>query len=238
MDTAPIAPSAMARIRPLTNPPITEALVDIKAKLSESFDPHEFAKAAPLLAADYPRFEERRLLTTRFSIGPVSTDAPAPAVSAGSEDLGILGAFFFSSDAKQIVQFRCDGFTLNRLAPYLGWESLRREVLRQWAQYQGLARIESILRIGLRTINRLVFDAPIEDISVHLTQPMSTPPGAPTTMTGYLQRVVSRDAAGTSAIVTHALEPDVDPERIALILDVAVFMDGCGTEATRDIEAT
>ena len=60
----------------------------------------------------------------------------------------------------------------------------------------------------------------------HLTFRVAPPPGSPGVVIGSLARVVSRDeSSATTAIVTQAWEPDANPDRIAVILDVDVFVD-------------
>jgi len=192
MDAYHATTHPMATIRPLKKSPITEALVDIRTRLSAGFDARRFSDATARLASDYPRASEQRGMTARRE--PSTCNAPDPS----REDLGIVGMTFASADARRILQFRRDGFTLNRLAPYEGWDSMRREAIAQFDVFRAIAPVVSIDRVALRTVNRIVLESPIVDFAAHVTVPIASPPGAPATLVSSFQRTVSRDAEHTA----------------------------------------
>ena len=100
--------------RPLRKAPITEALVDMRlAPAIQNLDQHLSALREALHSA-YPGFEERQKYQAQLKVNA------GKVVNANASPMGLHGYFFKTGDEKTIVQFRADGFTLNRLAP-LDW---------------------------------------------------------------------------------------------------------------------
>jgi uncharacterized protein (TIGR04255 family) len=102
----------MAVPRPLSKPPITEALLDIKAPMTAP--PEAYEALGQELRSRYPKVEQRRGIRAEWRIenGKVVPSAP--------EDLGFQGALLRSEDGHTVVQFRPDGFTFNNLNTYMG----------------------------------------------------------------------------------------------------------------------
>ena len=98
--------------------PITEALIDIRARLPESVRLSDLEALHEMIREDYPEKLDRNLAEGRFEVG---THVSA---SARQRRLGFL---FKSADEKQVFQARLDGFTMSRLAPYERWEDLPRK---------------------------------------------------------------------------------------------------------------
>src|SRR5438132_4626724 len=99
----------MAKIRHLNNAPIEEAIVDFGVVLPDGFSPERFGAAKPRLEPSYPIVQEHRM------------------GGEGEEPLTLQGYLFRSKDEVTLAQFRTDGFTLNRLAPYHNWKDFRSE---------------------------------------------------------------------------------------------------------------
>jgi len=124
------------------NAPITEAVLDIRTRLSDpSLD--ELSK---IRDAAYPNlYPTPNLMLFSFTVGPGS-----PQVNTSSEPMGYA---YRSNDEKNIFQVRKDGFTHNRLAPYTEWQSFSSEARRLWALYKGAAGPTVVEMIGLNYIN-------------------------------------------------------------------------------------
>jgi uncharacterized protein (TIGR04255 family) len=139
--------------RPLSRDPIQEAVFDFRASGTAITSGAEFEKVGSLLSTSFPKLEVRRKLATKieFNEGKLVTT---------NEDEGFFGLFLKSDDDQTIAQFRPNGFTLNRLKPYTGWDSLLPRVLELWDTYVSIAKPEHVSRIALRYINRL--DVPVD----------------------------------------------------------------------------
>ena len=141
----------------LSNAPILEAILDIKAALPAGTRLERLATMHGAISDRYPKRRTRKRIEGVLDIkseGDVRLTRSAP-----TED----GYMFHSQDGKRIVQARLDGFTFNQLKPYETWEKLRDEAKEHWALYLDIARPESVNRIALRFINRMELPLPFDD---------------------------------------------------------------------------
>ena len=210
----------MARPRYLSHAPITEALIDIRAQLPDEASAVQFEPLRTRLASAYPKVvtvQSLKARVTRVSpekLHPTATQAP-------------VGLIFKDSEEKSVVQFRLNGFTFNRLAPYSNWETIFPETMRLWREYVDVARPVTVVRLAARYINRLRLPLAIPDLSTYLTAPPQIPEGIPQSVRSFLTRVVVVDQqTGHSAILTQALETlPVDPGHLSVLLDVDAYRD-------------
>jgi len=131
----------------LRNAPITEAIVDIRVKARSDLDVAIFGEASEMLAARFPTKVEQRVFTTKVQFGGKS------GIQSTEHDL--RGYMFRSKDEFNVVQFRVDGFTFNRLKPYTSWKSVWPQALELWRKYQNMALPVAITRMALRYINHI-----------------------------------------------------------------------------------
>src|ERR1700680_4204737 len=101
----------MAKVRHLRNAPILEALVDFRVTLPNDFDVERFKAMASAVGDRFPIVEAMNLYATSVTWQP-GTEKPMDASTA---ELRPGGYAFKSSDRLNVVQFRVDGFTYNRL---------------------------------------------------------------------------------------------------------------------------
>lgn len=199
----------------LTNAPITEALIDIRVKLPSAFDAIEIGTIYDSIKEQYPEKQEQRISEVKFKL-------KADAEEISKSDATINGYRYITSDKKQIVQTRLDGFTFSRLHPYIKWEDLRDEAYRLWNLYKDITSPESITRVALRYINNLNIPMPIRDFGDYLTAPPTVPEELPQGVGSFLTRVVIHEPSiGANAIITQALEQVTDT--VPVILDIDVF---------------
>jgi uncharacterized protein (TIGR04255 family) len=208
----------MAQRRHLENAPITEALVDFRVSLPKEFDAEVFADLKATLADRYPVAEKMRQSGTRIEV-----TAGKPAFASIPPRL--LGYRFRSTDGLDLGQFRVNGFTYSRLAPYTAWAKLFPEAWRLWTIYVATVRPPFVSRVALRYINHLRL--PIQqgdDLERYLSALPPMPPGAPGGFSGFVSRINTFDpASGLSANVTQALE---GPGAPTIILDIDVYKAG------------
>ncbi len=140
-----------------------------------------------------------------------------------------LGYRYQSSDDKWVVQFRLDGMTVSRLAPYTTWEELFAEAQRMWGVYSHVALPEGVSRVATRFINNLRL--PMRDgdpFEAFLTAAPQVPSGLPQSLMAFLQRVVVYSAdLEASAIITQYWQPGADTasERVPVILDIDAYRE-------------
>jgi uncharacterized protein (TIGR04255 family) len=205
----------MARVRHLRNAPIAEAVIDVRIRSREGLLADRFSNPPATIRERYPKTEPIIAAARRPAglIPPGAADTPA-------------GVFFKTMDDLNVVQFRSDGFTFNRLPPYTSWEDVFPEAMQAWQEYRRLLPDQArIVRVAARYINRLRFTLPAE-LSAFLTAPPSISLGLPQVLRGYLTRLVLADPqTSNSVVVTQALEQTTDPQHVIVLLDVDAYRD-------------
>jgi uncharacterized protein (TIGR04255 family) len=208
----------MARHRYLRNAPIKEAILDIRARLPVSVDVARLLSLQPKVSGQYPNKQERRKWEGEIRLGE---SAQPEAKSTAS---GVDGYLFRSSDGTRIVQYRLDGFTLNRLKPYDKWESFRDEAKRLWSIYTESAMPEQITRIALRYINQMLIPGPVINFDDYLTAGPVVPENLPQQVSSFVTRVVIHEPQiKASAVITQAFEKIIEPDMVPVILDIDVI---------------
>jgi uncharacterized protein (TIGR04255 family) len=189
----------MARVRPLRNAPITEALIDIQAKLPAS--PVDLQGLVQRIAAEYPVAAARPQITFVLGIGTNPALTQPPPASGGF--------VCRSQDGLNVVQLRLDGLSCHRLAPYEGWDGLFTRTLALWTTYAEMFAAIPV-RIAVRNINQIRIPN-----QIRLEHYLPHHPGAAleghSYLTSFYSRVTTRnpatkvDAAIDCAVVTtHA----------------------------------
>ena len=207
----------MAEYTVLSKAPITEALIDIRVKLPEDLKVDKLNSLYDAIASQYSERKERMRSEVRFDF----KKGEPPKLTAGDK---IDGYLFISSDKRQIVQARLDGFTFSRLKPYETWERFHDEAYRLWQLYVDITSPELITRAALRYINHMDIPLPIRDFSDYLTAPPIVPEDLPQGVSSFLTRVVIHEPSiNATAIITQALEQIIKPDFVPIILDIDVF---------------
>lgn len=203
----------------LPRAPITEALIDIRVKLPEGVDIARLKTIHASISKEYPQVKERIRGGVKFKLEERSVET-TPIID-------VYGYQYISSDNKQVIQVRLDGFTFSRLKPYETWENLRKEAYRLWEVYASLFSPEYITRVALRYINCLEIPLlPSIEFKDYLVAPPEVPGKLPQGISSFLTRVVIPiPSLGATAIIIQALEDISDPSIIPIILDIDVFKE-------------
>lgn len=213
----------------LKNAPITEALIDIRVKLPSSLDTGQINSIHDAIKEQYPDKQEQRVSEFKFE--------PKAEVTVKSSEAKIHGFRYLTSDKKQIVQTRIDGFTFSRLHPYITWTQLRDEARRLWKIYTDITSPELIYRVAVRYINNLNIPMPIDDFGDYLVSPPVVPDNPdvkdklPQGISSFLNRIVlPKPEINSHAIITQALETIIDTNKsLPIILDIdAIYLNPDG----------
>jgi len=100
------------------------------------------------LNTSYPTIEEIRMGEFEFGLGTQPKQVETQ-----------IGYFFKSSDGKQIIHARRNGFGFSRLAPYQDWETFTAEARRTWTMYRKVIGPVKLRRWTVRYINKLSWPA-------------------------------------------------------------------------------
>ncbi len=212
--------------QPIPSAPIIEAVVDIDCDLPPSLNLHALRAPSEEAFQDrYPKFRQQ-VIQEHVILQP--GDSP-PEVSVCQRD-GALQ--FVSEDEKQLIQFRPNGFSFNRLAPYRSLDDYLPEIEAGWEVFLRLAKPVLVRKIGIRMINRI--DLPLAGGNVDFGRFLMVPPrmpdtGAPLSFLGFLdQQLVMDPETGNRANIIRTTElPQGD--KLPLILDLDVFVP-CETD--------
>ena len=197
--------------------PIVEAVLDIRARLSAPLTEKCLNELKAHEADSYPNF--RRPFQVEFKLE--RTD-PTVEPTTGITSVANGGAMV-SSDGLQIFQARPDGFSHNRLAPYVDWSSFRAEARRLWSLYREVVRPEFIELLGLNYINKILIPARVE-IGDYLRAYIQVPPELPQVLEVHNFQVQMSDPDSNAKIAIIVAFGAVDPEqRIPVTLNVQAF---------------
>src|SRR5688572_30005702 len=105
------------------NPPITEALIDIRTELEADVGLAQLALAHERIKANYPKKKVRQRVQGSVIFTGIEGNEPRTESKVLDPD----GFICWSQDDAQAVQFRLDGFTFSRLRPYRDWDSMQSE---------------------------------------------------------------------------------------------------------------
>lgn len=208
----------MTTYEKLSNPPVTEALINIQYVLNNNCNIEDLKSIKNKISDVYKLEQEIRIEETR-----IEKKNNEQKITTFSK---LEGYRYISENKTELVQFRGNGFTFNKLKPYRSWEEIRNEAQRVWILLNELTTPLLIRRVGLRYINNL--NAPMligEDFKEYLTNPPEVPKGLPQKLNSFLSRIVVPDHENNFlAIITQSLERIIDLNKpIPIILDIDVF---------------
>lgn len=202
---------------PYARAPITEALIDIRVSIPDEITVAELARVNIGEETGYPKRRNRFAIEGQIAVGEqVGTAASQTHV----------GYDFVSSDERQIVQVRSDGFTFSRLAPYDRWETFKTEAHRLWELYLDVAGSVDIGRIAVRYINRLDLPLPMDDFKDYLRTVPEVSPELPQGLSGFLmQLAIPQEDIGALLLLNEALLPPPDANIASVLLDIDLFRE-------------
>ncbi len=196
--------------------PIIEAVIEIDCDMPANLDIESLnTMAVALLADKYPK-SRRRLLSEH-----VITGAAEGALAVNSRQ-GLQALQYLSADEKQIVQFRPNGFTFNRLAPYGSLNEYLPEIERTWKLFVDTAKPVLCRTLRLRYINRI--HLPLTEGGVEIDEYLKVAPAlvdeVRLTFVGFFsQQSVFESATGNQANIVMATQPASDKE-LPIIFDI------------------
>lgn len=208
----------MATPRHLSRAPITEAVIDLRCRVDSAFDVNAFRGLES--AIGYPTAKPIQLFEFHMK-QEVGKEPENKQVNHG-----LIGWRFTSTDGKQVAQFRKDGFTFSRLAPYTHWDEVFAEASRLYQLYMECACPEEVTRPAVRYINRMPLpEAEVADFSPFLTAPPACPADRQVVLNGFLTQVQVQDPlTGISATITQTIQSGGEsPGFVPVILDLDVY---------------
>lgn len=205
----------MPEPRRLRNPPITEAIIDIRAELTAGFEVARLRNVEPLLSDSYVLESEQHLYEQ-------AADASRDAGS-GRPQRNPRGYTFYSTDRRFIAQLTDEGLTLSQIHGYTRWEDLASEAGRLWDVFVKIASPRRVVRAGTRYLNRIELPPPGADWEEYFTTLPRIPEGVPQAVSNFLFRIVlDEENFPHSVSITQYFEP-AEIGRSWMILDIDAF---------------
>jgi uncharacterized protein (TIGR04255 family) len=203
----------------LSRAPITEALIDIQARLPKETTLEVLASFQDAIKDQFPERKERKAFEAQFKLD----DSGVRVLSAPAAPDGFL---FYSRKADAlVVQARLDGFTFSKLQPYTEWKHIRPLATSLWNHYVSIAKPESVSRVAVRYINRieLPVGAAFKD---HLLTVPEIAKGLPQGLPDFLMRLVLPHPSGAIAIITQGVaERPPDNKTFPFVFDIDVYRE-------------
>jgi uncharacterized protein (TIGR04255 family) len=213
-----VVASVMDAFPHVENPPIVEALIDLRVQARDGLKVEELTSLRGRLATDYPKVKDIHQLQAEIAF-----EASLGTV-ASKQAHGRTGLRFEKEDGTYVFQAQVGGFTLSRVRDYEDFPSLKRHAQALWSTYCAVTSPASVSRVAVRYINRLELPAPIGDITEYLRCNPPIPESAPKTVTEFLSRVVMEDESGASVNFVQATDNASAPmAKVAVIIDIDVF---------------
>ncbi|MBA2591852.1 MAG: TIGR04255 family protein [Pseudomonadota bacterium] len=219
----------MARQRHLDHAPIREAIIDFR--VSPNVEVSALRRLGERLKADFPVANELRMRTFGFEV-------TENQFRTSTVDQGAMGVRLVSKDNLHVVQFKADGLTLSRLAPYDSWEAMNAKARELWKLYLEASKPERVTRLATRYINVMELALPIPDFRDFLVCPPEVPPALPQEISSFFFRIVIPERESQSAaILTQALEGVIEGTA-PVVLDIDAFNDEDLPAASEDVWET
>lgn len=195
----------------LPNPPIKEAVIDIRVAPQERYDLARFDEQYVNFQESYPDTEQVNEGVFRLTLPKIE------------EQHRRIGVKYSSKDGKYVCQFRENGFTISRLAPYEKWETMFEEARRLWSYFKAARPSEQIVRVATRYINVINIPLPMRDFGDWLESPPIIPEELPQGVSSFLNRVtIENPDISAVALVTQAMEQPTQAH-VPVTLDIDVF---------------
>ena len=203
------------------NPPITEALIDIRVDLPKEITLDKLLLFHDEVKERFPLKEGKVESKTGLKVSPGS----GPQIS--EHVVAMTGYLFRSSDKTKVVQSRLDGFTFNKLKPYEHWESFCNEAKELWIKFLKIAKPRNTTRLALRYINQIDIPLPFNDFDEYILTIPEIAPGLPNALSEFLMKlVIPNDEIKSKAIILETMknvETKNGQKVLPLIFDIDVF---------------
>lgn len=202
------------------NPPIREAVLDIKFNFGQQINTEALQELHSKISDKYTKKEVIRSgqFTFQFS------DKGQPSFDATND--GIIGIRCISTDLTEIVQMRVDGFTFSKLQPYHNWEDFITEAKRLLAIYHDFTKPEYANRIAIRYINAIDIKEKVFEVQDYFRMYTTIPESLPKKLLQFFSRVVIQDDGSENmAIINHTVEENTKKiDTTTILFDIDVFL--------------
>ncbi len=167
--------------RTYRNPPAIEAVCEFRFRQAEPWDTTIPFRLYDLLRESYSETPKQELTFAPPTSGP---EQPGDIVQGEV----VPRVELRSSDGSRLLRVAPGTLSVSVMAPYPGWEDFRAQVIAALDAYRTTGGSQSVLRMGVRYINRIRLPQPSVELSDYFTVPPPSPSGLPENLGAFLSR--------------------------------------------------
>lgn len=213
-------------VRQYRNPPIKEAICDIRFEAASDWDIFSPVRILELLRDEYDGKPSQNFPGSLEVLPEQSIRVQQGEPLTQLTDIG----------EKSILRFSDKSLTVHILEPYPGWTEFRRKIIRALDAYAKIVHPGLVRRIGVRYVNHISPPGPIIEMSEYFTNAPDLPNSLDLTIGGFLLRIDAYSLAKKIRLTeTFAIAPT--EKQAALVLDLDVSRDFSDSERIKDSEA-
>lgn len=213
----------MSNYAKLKNPPVAEAIIELRTRMASPVEPERFDVFRDRLKEQFVKAQPIRFIASHLHL-----EEGAEVKSDVSHS--VIGVRLDDAAGQWVLQAKSDGFTVSRLAPYESWDQLLGAVRELWPVYVEVFAPTAVIRLGVRYIN--LFSLPegsAIDLHALLTKPPDIPDGLPTEVVEFMTRWVLpfKDSGIVLSIVQAPGEASigVNAGKAGVVLDIDAICD-------------
>jgi uncharacterized protein (TIGR04255 family) len=209
----------MATRRVYKKPPIQEAVFDVRYTDPGQPDFRNLPAFLAHMPAAYsgpvtPVFEAQPVIQT---MGAGSTQATNFALNIAGPNLQVWAA-----DRKLMITVGKDRVSSHALGPYCGWENFRPQALEAHKAFSEVFRPASVMRIGIRYVNRVVLPLTDFDIAEYFVG-TSTVALRTASISRLLSRIEGQFPASNDQFGITFGSAESAPDTVAFMLDIEAY---------------
>lgn len=199
------------------NPPIVEAILDIRVNSTEISDLTELEDLRHTTLKDFPIANKR----INFA-GKIELNTKDDNISS-SHQSNITGFIFSSRENNRKIQFRTDGYTCHFLKPYTNWSEFSDLAFLYWDKYREFALPNAVTRIALRFINKIEIPLREFQFEKYLKSVPQIPESFPQTFRRFFNQIqIPCGYKNSEAIISQTFESP-ESNYLPYIMDIDVF---------------
>jgi uncharacterized protein (TIGR04255 family) len=211
--------------RQYRRPPIVEASMDARFEPGGKWDLStlgEFQKSFSEVYTDIPRqLANRTIEVTSGERSDASLSVKFTPERAITE---------FASEGRQhLIRVSPNSLSVHTMAPYGGWEDFSARIANALKVYAEVAKPSSLLRMGIRYINKVDLGASPVDLSDYFNIPVATAESLGFLLGSFFVRTEATRDDGVRLIQTFASTP---AETAVVLLDIDVIRSDMESSAT------
>ena len=191
------------KYKTLNNPPIIEALFDIKVNNEKDLNIEKLSEFQKGIITEFPTKEIRTEFEAKITLKPQPF------------------SFYSTSRPMEVLLKNKDN---NKLKPYEGWDTFVEEAQKHWRNYIKLVAPISINRVALRYINQIEIPLPIKDLQEYIKTVPVVAEGIHQSLSDLLMKLRIPSDENTAIVTLSVNKKTTNKQTLSLLFDIDVFI--------------